>query len=248
MTYAFQQTQLEKTAHDSRVSPPPPPMTAQSVQQLCASPDVPAHIKAQAVHDFMAKSLTDKGLDPGTFMIPKERLDELTQRMQAERAMRARQLEDNLRMKIAEFHEHVGRPLMAPPPSESGAANMSFPQQWGVGVIGGINRTMGLETPPTAEELQKTALSKMNPIARDKYEPIFKLLEIQIRFVAGHWTLFKDTRTQSWQAPLGDPGCSLMTWDAMVSELLDEVARGTVSGATGPTITGQQVCGSAGHT
>lgn len=117
------------------------------------------------------------------------------------------------------------------------------------------------DVPENPSVLQERALKQMNPIARDKYESLFEMLHIQVRYsVSPHWNSGnmwelrriepgKAVVTMSWSAPDHDPGCGLATWDAMVSELLDEITRcanNQLPSATGPTITGQQICGSAG--
>lgn len=115
--------------------------------------------------------------------------------------------------------------------------------------------------PENPSVLQERALKQMNPIARDKFEPLFEMMNIQVRYaVSPHWNSSnmwelrriepgKPVVTMSWSAPDHDPGCGLATWDAMVSELLDEITRcanNQLPSAAGPTITGQQICGSAG--
>ncbi len=93
------------------------------------------------------------------------------------------------------------------------------------------------------EEAQKEGLSKMNPIAREKFAPVFKLLEIRVRYVNNirsgdsHWVIQKATRSglqyrQEWSAPAHDPGCSLAAWDAMVGELLDNIKKADNGNAT----------------
>lgn len=93
-----------------------------------------------------------------------------------------------------------------------------------------------LNTVMNDEHAQDIALMSMNPIARHKYEALFRILEIKVRFanlvrgVDCSWILVKEVPDaspvrQEWTAPSKDPGCSLKTWDAMVAELLDEVAR-----------------------
>lgn len=114
------------------------------------------------------------------------------------------------------------------------------------------------------EHAQDMALMSMNPIARHKYEELFKILEIKVRFVNMvrgtfcSWILAKEMPNagivrQEWSAPSKDPGCSLRTWDAMVSELMDEVARrGGVDVKTDfdhrPESAGHEANGSSGNT
>jgi hypothetical protein len=93
------------------------------------------------------------------------------------------------------------------------------------------------EESPRADKAQELGLAAMNPIARHRFEGIINLMGIKVRFTnAGQsreikqWILArmgKDGRMirQEWTAPSKDPGCSLLTWEAMIKEFLDEVAR-----------------------
>lgn len=94
------------------------------------------------------------------------------------------------------------------------------------------------EVSERADEAQKDALAAMNPLARFKFQELFKILEIKVRFTnmaraAGGgtaWILAKmgaDGKMirQEWSAPSKDPGCSLRTWEAMMGELMDEITR-----------------------
>ena len=106
------------------------------------------------------------------------------------------------------------------------------------------------------DNAQMDALGHMNPIAREKFEPLFKLLDIKIRFSrmpwgkARKWVIAKVPPGElpirmEWTAPENDPGCALATWDAMVSELLDEVAHRArvetaIPNSAHPPIPGQQ--------
>lgn len=91
------------------------------------------------------------------------------------------------------------------------------------------------EESPRADDAQAQAIKHMNPIARHKFETLFKLLGIKVRMVnmsrgtGTEWILAKMSSKgmvrQEWSAPSQDPGCSFRTWDAMVSELLDEITR-----------------------
>lgn len=122
-------------------------------------------------------------------------------------------------------------------------------------------------TGDAARQAQDHGLMNMNQIARAKYAPLFDLLDIKLRFthagVSGmvkQWVIAKFGKNglvcrQEWTAPNHDPGCSLRTWDAMVAELLDEVARrdgveiqrSDEPDTAGAEVAGQQVAGSAGN-
>lgn len=94
-------------------------------------------------------------------------------------------------------------------------------------------------SPPTDEELLERSLRHMNPIAREKYAPIFKLLDIKMRYtgdtspIGGRepgWVIQKQAGNgkqfrMTWSSPVNDVGCALSTWDAMVGELLDQCKR-----------------------
>ena len=82
---------------------------------------------------------------------------------------------------------------------------------------------------------QDYALQKMTPVAREKYEPVFKLLGINVRMIMDRklegppdWKLSAVVKGHHirviWSATEHDPGCSLAVWDAMVAALLDEIA------------------------
>lgn len=109
------------------------------------------------------------------------------------------------------------------------AAQQSLQQQQGF---------VNMQSPPTPvtdEEFMREAFRYMNPIAREKYEPVFKLLGIRCRYSGASyngqgWSIHKNSvkgtaLRQSWSAPLEDPGCSLAVWDAMVGELLDNCRK-----------------------
>lgn len=87
---------------------------------------------------------------------------------------------------------------------------------------------------PSTEELHEEAMKHMNPIAREKYEPVFKLLGIKARWTGYTrtpnpcWVLQKSARDgkqfrQEWSTPSDDPAGSLALWDAMVGYLLDNI-------------------------
>jgi hypothetical protein len=121
-------------------------------------------------------------------------------------------------------------------------------QAMGQGVLGGQNAQNFMvqqaafqnafiqpPNPPTDEEILQISLRKMNPIAREKYEPVFKLLGIKLRYT-GHdfrgpgWIIQKQAANgkqyrMTWSSPENDIGCALSTWDAMVGELLDQCKR-----------------------
>lgn len=119
-------------------------------------------------------------------------------------------------------------------------------------------------TGDSARQAQDHGLMNMNQIARAKYAPLFDLLDIKLRFThAGlsgmikQWVIAKmgkDGRMirQEWTAPSRDTACSLRTWDAMVAELLDEVARRdgveiNTEHSADPAVTRDEASGSAGH-
>jgi hypothetical protein len=89
--------------------------------------------------------------------------------------------------------------------------------------------------PMTHEEVLQISLRKMNPIAREKYEPVFKLLGINLRYTGDTyrepgWVIQKQAANgkqyrMTWSSPENDIGCALSTWDAMVGELLDQCKR-----------------------
>lgn len=89
--------------------------------------------------------------------------------------------------------------------------------------------------PPTDEELLERSLKHMNPIAREKYMPVFKLLDIKMRYTGDNirepgWVIQKQAANgkqfrMTWSSPVNDIGCALSTWDAMVGELLDQCKR-----------------------
>lgn len=92
------------------------------------------------------------------------------------------------------------------------------------------------EESPRADAAQDSALKAMNPIARHRFEPVIKLMGIKVRFTNASYTQVKQwilarmgkdgsMIRQEWTAPSKDPGCSLLTWQAMIGEFLDEVAR-----------------------
>ena len=120
--------------------------------------------------------------------------------------------------------------------------------QYGHGLLGGQGQAMNVAAqqsyqnammppprPISDEELMERALKKMNPIAREKYEPVFKLLNIKLRYGAigslgPDWTIQKQAANglqyrMTWSAPTDDVGCALSTWDSMVGELLDQCKR-----------------------
>lgn len=109
------------------------------------------------------------------------------------------------------------------------------------------------------QQAQDLALTKMNPIARAKFEPIFKLLDIKIRCAAemggAVWLIAKMAKNgkmyrQSWGVDTTDPGGSLRVWDCMVSELMDTIARADGYDAntnSNPEVARQQVPSGAGN-
>lgn len=123
-------------------------------------------------------------------------------------------------------------PAAPPPPNAQVYTNIQTQN--------GINAAIPLdEESERADAAQQEALKNMNPLARFKYEALFRVLEIKVRYVpmgrssvaGSQWILAKFVRDkgvpvrQEWSAPSKDPGCSLKTWDAMMSELMDEVTR-----------------------
>lgn len=123
------------------------------------------------------------------------------------------------------------------------------------------------EESPRADEAQAHGLAMMNPIARHRFDGIIKLMGIKVRYTTAsmsrdvhQWILArmgKDGRMirQEWTAPSQDPGCSLRTWEAMIGEFLDEVARRDGNEIPKDTDqhhsvagTGNEAAGSAGNT
>jgi hypothetical protein len=123
------------------------------------------------------------------------------------------------------------------------------------------------EESPRADAAQDQGIAKMNPIARHRFEGIIKLMGIKVRYTTAsmsrdvhQWILArmgKDGRMirQEWTAPSKDPGCSLRTWEAMIGEFLDEVARRDgieiptdTDKHNGPSGAGNEASGSTGNT
>lgn len=82
---------------------------------------------------------------------------------------------------------------------------------------------------------QDEALRAMNPIARERYEAVFKLLGIKLRRInhvqlGSGWLLAQQLRSgkqhrMEWTSTASDPAGSLRLWETVVSEFTDEVAR-----------------------
>lgn len=89
----------------------------------------------------------------------------------------------------------------------------------------------------------KKSLAMMNPIAREKYRPIFELTGIRVlcdnlipHAFTDHevqWALIghtiKGQKVRMSFATTGDPGGPLGVWDAMVAALLDQIAHENIA-------------------
>lgn len=231
--------------NDPRVAPPPAPDPIALIRDVMRSGMTEAD-RQRFAQQFM---LAERAKRDEKALHVQQQIDRALMDLQREHAEAQRQ--------AADLNLH----------SESVAASAGFmpPPDWKNMQIPNIGNQPFVGFPHAGPEnpsvLQERALKQMNPIARDKFEPLFEMMNIQVRYaVSPHWNSSnmwelrriepgKPVVTMSWSAPDHDPGCGLATWDAMVSELLDEITRcanNQLPSATGPTITGQQICGSAG--
>jgi hypothetical protein len=235
--------------NDPRVAPPPAP-DLQTLRNILSQPDgITAAEKSMIAAQFMQASRAAR--DEKSIAL-QQQIDRTIAAMRREQHAQAQ----NLAAQHQNDSVRVGFTGMGLVPSESVAPNVGRTIS-GQPFFGGFAH---IEDIPPPSVLQASALAKMNPIARDKFEPLFQMMNIQVRFeVSPHWTsasMWRLTRVEpgkpvvsmSWSAPNTDPGCGLATWDAMVSELLDEITRANqLPSATGSSIAGQQVCSSAGN-
>lgn len=230
--------------NDPRVAPPPPTLDIHALRGLLASPHVPSHTKTQAAAEYMRSQGIKIGEPTEEQRKTQQRVDALVAQIQAEKQhAHAQNQAALLNERFAKGQQNtainVGHMLgagasmpMMPRPGQA-----SFPSVGAMGFPPSGQPRLD-ETGPVADQAQKYGLDNMNPIAREKYEPIFKLLDIKIRFTntlygtSRQWLIAKQPTDQGarmirmeWSSPSTDPGCALATWDAMVAELLDEVAR-----------------------
>lgn len=216
--------------------------------------------------------LLHKMLGSGEVIVPERDLEKLKQILAYRRDREREQVEElrRLQNEAMQLHQNVANQQsiaqrMAQMQNNHMADSLKYAMQ-----SPRIARSRPDEPAPldavgeAARTAQQFGYDNMNQIARMKYEPVMELLDIKLRFTgvrAGsnikQWIIAKMGKNgtpirQEWTAPSQDPGCSLRTWDAMMGELLDEVARRdgitvTNDNTADPASAGQQVPSGAGN-